>query len=233
VKQKQKYSAVDDGRRARARRVNALSPCGAWAESQAEAEAGAAGWDGHLLQCPRRHQRSTLAPHVGLVARGRHEPRVSRPRGTELAEQLGQRGGHAIDGAVVARRCRLVVVDGPSHVADVDDLGDGPAQVGRPRVHVGAGHEPDAGVGEVEPEDARAAELVGDVAAAGLEAPHQLGDRGLGGGRGVADDHGVDSSRPLLLPWRHDRQDRAHVRLRGLGLGRLVRQELQCEEAEP
>ncbi|XP_066378530.1 uncharacterized protein [Miscanthus floridulus] len=76
----------------------------------------------------------------------------------ELAEQAGELCGQVRSGAE-AVGVVVAAVDGPAHVADVDDeactgvVGSGgganaAAQVGRPRVHVGAGHEPDVDVEE-------------------------------------------------------------------------------------
>lgn len=77
----------------------------------------------------------------------------------------------------------VVLVERPAEVADVDDQAaaldgvDAAAELGGLGVHVGAAHEADVDVGELELEEVRAGELVRDVAA--LQPPQELAGDGF------------------------------------------------------
>lgn len=136
-----------------------------------EGQAGAgAGGDDDGLERPRGLQRraAAAASHVCLVARRGDEPDAPARRraGSEVAEEAAELGDHVFDGAVgrggvVVVRAGVVVVvvvlvERPAEVADVDDQAaaldgvDAAAELGGLGVHVGAAHEADVDVGELE-----------------------------------------------------------------------------------
>jgi hypothetical protein len=186
-----------------------------WVEGVECESGGAAGGDQDGLQrpgvvVPRPRPTLPLPAHVGLVARGGHDPRAPPPLGAEAVDEAAQLRRHVLHGAVVppgVAAAAALLVDRPTEVADVDhhrpapDGVDGAAELGGTRVDVGAAHEAHVHVRELQPEEVGPGEVV-----AALEAAEEVPRHGLRRGRRVAHHHGA-----ALLVTEHHVQHRAHV----------------------